>query len=87
MAFRFKSTLAAGVVAFLSAFAPATQAETFKVTFSAAHGPQLPWVGMIENFYIPEVDKRLKAAGGKHSIAWNKAFSGTLAKVGGELDA
>jgi len=87
MAFRFKSALAAGAVALVSAFAPATQAETFKVTFSAAHGSQLPWIGMIENFYMPEVDKRLKEAGSKHNIVWNKAFSGTLAKVGGELDA
>ena len=84
MAFRFKSALAAGAVALFSAFTPATQAETFKVTFSAAHGPQLPWIGMIENFYMPEVDKRLKEAGSKHNIVWNKAFSGTLAKVGGE---
>ncbi len=87
MAFRFKSALAAGAVALFSAFTPATQAETFKITFSAAHGPQLPWIGMIENFYMPEVDKRLKEAGSKHNIVWNKAFSGTLAKVGGELDA
>ena len=87
MAFHLKSALAVGALALASVFAPATQAETFKVTFSAAHGPQLPWIGMIENFYMPEVDKRLKEAGGKHSIVWNKAFSGTLAKVGGELDA
>jgi TRAP-type transport system periplasmic protein len=61
-------------------------AAQFKVTFSAGHGTQLPWVRMIKEFYIPEVDKRL-AAGGQHSIVWTEAFGGTLAKIGGELDA
>ena len=53
-------------------------AAQFKVTFSAGHGTQLPWVRMIKEFYIPEVDKRL-AAGGQHSIVWTEAFGGTLA--------
>jgi TRAP-type C4-dicarboxylate transport system substrate-binding protein len=66
---------------------PGAGAETFKVTFSAAHGTQLPWIRMIKEYYIPEVDARLKAAGGKDSIVWTEAFGGTLAKVGGELDA
>ena len=77
----------AGLVSLAATLSPAAHAETFKVTFSAAHGPQLPWIGAIKNFYIPEVDKRLKEAGGKHSIVWTEAFGGTLAKVGGELDA
>jgi len=62
-------------------------AETYKVTFSAALGPQLPWIGMVREFFIPEVNKRLAAAGGKDTIVWNEAFSGTLAKIGGELAA
>jgi len=87
MKFRLKSMAATGMLALLGALSSAAQADTFRVTFSAAHGPQLPWIGMIDNFFIPEVDKRLKAAGGQHNIVWNKAFGGTLAKVGGELDA
>ena len=86
MKLNIRTLTAAGVIACLSALSPAVNAETFKVTISAAHGPQLPWIGMIKNFMIPEVDKRL-AAGGKHNIVWNEAFGGTLAKVGGELDA
>jgi len=77
----------AGLVSMAAAAAPSARAETFKITFSAAHGTQLPYIGAIKNFYIPEVDKRLKEAGGKHNIVWNEAFGGTLAKVGGELDA
>ena len=74
-----------GAVLFLAA-TPAT-ADNFSVTFSAGHGTQLPWIRLIKDYYIPEVDKRLKEAGGKHSISWKEAFGGTLAKVGGELAA
>ena len=80
MKLNIRTLTAAGVIACLSALSPAVNAETFKVTISAAHGPQLPWIGMIKNFMIPEIDKRL-AAGGKHNIVWNEAFGGTLAKV------
>jgi TRAP-type C4-dicarboxylate transport system substrate-binding protein len=82
-----KFGFAAVAVAALTTGAPDARSETYKVTFSAAHGTQLPWIRMIKEFYIPEVDARLKAAGGKDSIAWTEAFGGTLAKVGGELDA
>lgn len=81
-----KLGLAAVAGVALAAGAPEGGAETFKVTFSAAHGTQLPWIRMIKEFYMPEVDRRLQAAGGKDSIAWTEAF-GTLTKVGGELDA
>jgi TRAP-type C4-dicarboxylate transport system substrate-binding protein len=64
----------------------AARAANFSVTFTAAHGTQLPWIRLIKEFYIPEVDKRLKAAGGQHTITWTEAFGGTVAKVGGELD-
>ena len=83
----FKTALAAVAFAVMTVGMSLAQAETFKVTFSAGHGTQLPWIRMIKEFYMPEVDKRLLAAGGKHSIAWNEAFGGTLAKIGGELDA
>ena len=37
---------------------PAAAADTFKITVSAGHGVQLPWIRLIKEFYIPEVDKR-----------------------------
>jgi TRAP-type transport system periplasmic protein len=85
MRFIAKSVLAATI----AALAPASlvHADTFSITVSAGHGPQLPWIRMLKDFYMPEVDKRLKEAGAKHSIAWKEAFSGTLAKIGGELAA
>ncbi|MCX7151288.1 MAG: C4-dicarboxylate TRAP transporter substrate-binding protein [Proteobacteria bacterium] len=86
--FKFvKSALVAVAFTAVSAGMSLAQAEAFKVTFSAGHGTQLSWIRMIKEFYMPEVDKRLLAAGGKHSIVWTEAFGGTLAKIGGELDA
>jgi TRAP-type C4-dicarboxylate transport system substrate-binding protein len=83
----FKSALAAAAFSLVTAGMSFAHAETFKVTFSAGHGTQLPWIRMIKEFYMPEVDRRLLAAGGKNAIVWNEAFGGTLAKIGGELDA
>lgn len=62
-------------------------AANFKVTVVAGHGAQLPWIRLVKEFYMPEVDKRLKAMGGQHSITWTEAFGGTVAKIGGEIDA
>ena len=73
-----------GVVAVTCA-APA-KAATYNITIAGGHGTQLPWMKAIEEFYIPEVDKRLAGAGGKDNIVWTKAFGGTLVKIGGELD-
>src|SRR5512144_1657785 len=78
--------VAAAAVAMLAP-APLVHAETFNITVSAGHGPQLPWIRLLKDFFMPEVDRRLKEAGGKHSIVWQEAFSGTLAKIGGELAA
>ena len=78
---RFTAALAAGVLA-LSA-----HAENFKLTMVSGHGTQLPYIGLITRFYIPEVNKRLAALPQKHSIAWQEAYGGTIVKLGGELQA
>ncbi len=62
-------------------------AKEFKLTFSAGHPPIFLWVTLAKDFFIPEVDKRLAAAGGQHKIVWNQAWGGTVAKLGGELQA
>src|SRR5262249_9024803 len=83
---RLIRTLALAAVAIVAA--PATvRADTFEITVSAAHGPQLPWIRMLADYFMPEVDQRLKQAGSKHNIVWKEAFSGALAKTGGELAA
>lgn len=45
------------------------------------------WVTLARDYFIPEVDNRLLDAGGKHNIVWNQAYGGTIAKIGGVLEA
>ena len=63
------------------------QAKTYKLTVVAGHPPIFLWVSMARDFFIPEVDKRLKEAGGENSVEWNQAYGGTVAKIGGALEA
>ncbi len=63
------------------------QAKTYKLTAAAGHPPIFLWVTLTRDFFIPEVDKRLAQAGGKDKIAWNQAYGGTVAKLGGVLEA
>ena len=58
----------------------------FKVTVAAGHPPHFLWVKLLQDYFIPEVDERLKA-GGTHSIAWTQGYGGTIAKIGGVLEA
>jgi TRAP-type C4-dicarboxylate transport system substrate-binding protein len=62
-------------------------AKTYKLTVVAGHPPIFLWVTLCRDFFIPEVDKRLAEAGGKHKIEWNQAYGGTVAKIGGALEA
>ena len=66
--------------------APA-QAKTYKMTAAAGHPPIFLWVTLTRDFFIPEVDRRLAEAGGKDSVTWNQAYGGTVAKIGGVLEA
>ena len=53
----------------------------------AGHPPIFLWVTLARDYIIPEVDKRLAEAGGKDKITWNQAYGGTIAKIGGALEA
>lgn len=77
---------AAAVLAALSFGGPAC-ATTYNITMVSGHGTHLPWIKLITEFYIPEVNRRLKEAGGQHTINWQEAYSGTIVKLGGELPA
>ena len=65
---------------------PAAQAQALRLTVSAGHPPVFLWVQELQKFFIPEVTKRL-SADGKLTIQWNEGYGGTIAKIGGELDA
>jgi len=63
--------------------APAHAQQNIRLTAAAGHPPVFLWVKLVDEFFIPEVDKRLAAAG-KHKIEWTRAWGGTLIKLGAE---
>ncbi len=67
--------------------APPASAKDYKLTVVAGHPPIFLWVTLARDYMIPEIDKRLAEAGGKDKIAWNQAYGGTIAKIGGALEA
>jgi TRAP-type transport system periplasmic protein len=62
-------------------------AKTYRITIAAGHPPIFLWVTLARDYFVPEIDRRLKEAGGKDTIVWNQAYGGTLAKLGGVLEA
>ena len=73
-------------VALLSLGTP-LRAETIPLTAVSGYSPVTSWVHMFKTYFMPEVDRRLLAAGGEHVIAWIEGFSGTVVKPRGEFEA
>lgn len=65
---------------------PALSQETIRLTVAAGHAPIVNWVKLLDEFYLPEIDRRL-AETGNYKIEWTKGYSSTIAKIGGEIDA
>ena len=85
----WKKALLVAMVAALVLSLPlgSANAKTYKITVVAGHPPIFLWVTLCRDFFVPEVNKRLEAAGGKDKIIWNQAYGGTVAKIGGVLEA
>jgi TRAP-type C4-dicarboxylate transport system substrate-binding protein len=68
------------LLAMLSANLGWTQ-EKIPVTVAAGQPPRsLPSLAKVNEFFIPEVNKRIKAAGLKYQIDWTEAYAGSLLK-------
>lgn len=79
-------TLAASLLASAAFALPATAQETIDVTIVSGFSPSVAVVKLLQESFMPGVDARL-AETGAYEIAWREAFSGTLAKPAGELEA
>lgn len=62
----------------------AASAKDFSITLAAGHPPITKGVSLLHDFFIPEVNKRLKPLG--HSITWNEAYGGSLVGVNEVLE-
>lgn len=59
--------------------------RTITVNLVNGHAPVFIWVDQLMQSYMPAVDEALE--GTDYRIEWNTYFGGTLAPVGGELEA
>ncbi len=65
---------------------PAQAQQDIDVTIVSGFSPAVAVVRMLQDSFMPGVDTRL-AETGNYTINWQEAFSGTLAKPAGELEA
>ncbi|MDP1668164.1 C4-dicarboxylate TRAP transporter substrate-binding protein [Phaeovulum sp.] len=82
---KYQLTLAAGAFAVALALPVSSQAQTINVTLINGHPPIFLWVKHLTETYIPTVNAALQGSG--YTINWTEAYGGTLAAVGGELEA
>jgi TRAP-type C4-dicarboxylate transport system substrate-binding protein len=87
MKLKTRTWLIVAVLIAALALPAAAQAKTYNLTMVAGHPPIFLWVSLSRDFFIPEVNKRLEEAGGKDQVKWNEAYGGTVAKIGGVLEA
>lgn len=82
-----RTTLAGAAALAVAAPAIARAQTVVKLTAIAGHPPVFLWVKLMDEFFVPEVDKRLAASNAGIKIEWTKAWGGTLAKLGTEIEA
>ena len=80
---RLVSTILATAV--LAGASMAAKAETVDITIAAGHPPVFRWVKHVNQTFIPTVNKALE--GSDMTPNWSEQYGGSLAKVGGVLEA
>ena len=83
MTLRMPMTAMAALLA--GSLAYPANAQEIKVTVVNGHPPVFLWVKHLTETFIPAVNEALE--GTDHTISWSEAYGGTLAAVGGELEA
>ena len=72
-----KRLLATAIAAGLAVPGVAAAQETINLTIASSHPTAIPWVGMMQSHFMPEVD-RILAETGNYRIEWQEAFGGQL---------
>lgn len=80
---RFAAAAAVSFAATLPLTAGAQQ--VINLTIGSSHPATLPWVSAMQNFVVPETNKRLEAAGNRFRINWREAYGGVLYKANATL--
>jgi TRAP-type transport system periplasmic protein len=79
-------SIMAAAAALAAIATPAHAQQEIKITICSGQAPVFPFIRQITQTMIPTVNAEL-AKTGKTKIIWNEAYGGTLAKIGGELEA
>ncbi|MEM6462978.1 MAG: C4-dicarboxylate TRAP transporter substrate-binding protein [Pseudomonadota bacterium] len=69
----------------IAAAQTAAKAETVNITVAAGHPPVFRWVKHLNQTFIPAVNEALE--GSEITVNWSEQYGGSLAKVGGVLEA
>lgn len=71
-----------GTIGVALCFATSAGATTYTLTIAAGQPPRaLPSLAKVRDFFVPEINKRIKAAGLKDKIRWRQAYAGSLIKA------
>lgn len=65
----------------------ASAQTAINLTIASSHSPAFIPVGVMAGSFKDEVDRHLKAAGGKYRINWKEAYGGTLYKLQDTMEA
>lgn len=72
---------AAAVGVLAAGMAAGASAATYRLTIAAGQVPAaLPNLAEVQKFFVPEVERRIKAAGLKDTVEFRQAYAGTLLK-------
>jgi C4-dicarboxylate-binding protein DctP len=84
---RLLATAAAALAVFGTAAVhnSALAAEEIKLRISASHGPANTWVRLIQEFYVPEVKKRV-AARTSYKVDFIEGYGGSMLKAADSLE-
>lgn len=61
--------------------------ETINLTIASSHPTSIPWIGMIQTHFMPEVNRILEENGGNYAIEWQEAFGGQLYSANATLSS
>ncbi|MBL0423004.1 C4-dicarboxylate TRAP transporter substrate-binding protein [Ramlibacter sp. AW1] len=64
---------------------PVQAQQTVNLTIGSSHPTVVPWVGLMQSYLQPEVNKRLAAAGSPYKVVWREAYGGVLYKANATL--
>lgn len=83
--FGIRQLLVAGAVAFFGVSAGVASAETFNLKIASGHSPSWLFVQITQNYFIPEVKKRVKERT-QHEIEFTEGFSSSMVKANEVLE-